>query len=693
MKTELILIKNGLVELPEALSKTRLDISLLGTIFSNLAYYGYVLSKEATTHLTKLTDAQAKEWWTSTERILKEVTGDNRNMDKYVVYKNFPQEVLDMEFCEYWVKQLFMYNGLPNEYFTETEVSRDKMFEKIELKVLQLAKATSLQDIFQGLLKNPARWTDEQFGYVRYFVVHQKFELNVKLIPFKENLVSILAEVMNNNLDVKMSSATDVLRLGVALSDGDVTFKTNTKFKSFSRKYRKFLLGQLENCTNLVEDVARDRNRWKKFLRALHPGDYSEFYKVSAVYNKLYKGNVATFNSAVEVLLAARDPQVLKTLQGRPGEFVRRLHKLISLFGERASDAFIVVIPKLKTIQLLKIQKYLLTINDRLFLTVAPKGNWSKLKVLPNGKDEINSRISHSIVSKIEKELAVRMNKAFKHGVVLDDRADYVKLQNNDSELTPYGRGTVFEIPENVNFIRSASSWKNAAYGTAGYCNLWYDNGWNFFDGDWKNVGNVCWSAVKFGNNASVFSGDPTSTKDVDGNACQMIDLYIDKLLAEGVRYAVWNILCYNHVAFSKSQVFAALQWGEEAQKGKLFEPSRCQLSFPLKGDNMTKYIAYIDLKERKLIYIDANLRGQVNSAVSNGKTLEGVMPAYVEYLNTLPSVWDLFSVARQKKGGTPATPVLYSYEGFEINGGNAYVFKQSNKENKYKQVTLSEYL
>lgn len=689
MKTELILIKNHLVEIPVPESKTNLDLSIVGTIFSNLAYYGFVLSKEATARLLKLSEEQVKTWWTSTERYLKEITGDSKNMDKFVVYKNFPQECLEKTQCEYWVSQILMYVGFPNDYFTQAEVSRDKMFEKLSLKVLQLAKEGSLNAIYENLLKTPVRWTSEQLSYVRYFVTHQKFELNVKLIPFKENLVTILADVMVHNIKVKLSSATDVLRLGVALSEGDVTFKTNTKFKSFARPHRKFLLGQLENCSNLEEDVARDENRWKKFLYALHPGDYW-YTRVNAVYNKLYNGDVTTFNSAVEALIVNRDSGVLKLLQNRPGEFVRRLHNMIDLFSDAAVEAFIVVIPKLKTQQILKIRNYLLTIGTRKFLTIAPQGNWTKLKILPNTKTAINKSQSAKLIRQMDKILAERLNKKFKDGVALCDKTQFVKLQTSDSDLLPYGRGTVFEIPAAIKFIRSASVWKNKAFGQTGhYGNLWYDNGWNFFDSDWKNVGNCCWSESRLGD-AAIFSGDPTSSKDVEGNACQMIDLYIDRLIERGVRYAVWNVLCYNRVSFSKSEVFAALQWGEEAQKGKLFEPARCQLSFPLKGENMTKYIAYVDLVERKLVYIDANLNGQVNSATSNGKILEKLMPAYVEYLNTLPSVYDLFRNVKFRKTGVPIT---YSDEGVKIKSGKAYVFKPSNKENKYTQVSLAECL
>lgn len=692
MKSEMILVKNGLVQMPEASgSKTKLDVSILGTLFNNLSYYGYVLSKEATAQLIKLTDNQAKEWWASVEPFIKEVTGASKRMDRFVVYKNFPRECLEMSQCEYWVKQILMYIGCPNEYFTETEEARDKIFEKVTLKVLQPAKADSLQTIYRGLLQNPARWTEEQYSWVRYFVVHQKYPLDVKLVPFKENLVKILAEVIQNNLDVVMSSATDVLRLAVALSDGDVTFKTNTKFRNFPRSQRRFLLKQLEGCGNLEEDVARDRERWKKLFKALHPGDY-DFENVSRVYNKLYKDKVKTFNSRVEEAILLEDTAALKMLQGRPGDFVRRLHKMIDVYGVGAVKAFIEVLPKLKTIQLLKIQKYLLTIDNRLYLAIAPKGNWSKLKVLPNEKSRLDGRFVLLIDDSISKELKNRLSKTFKNGVVLCDRLKGVKLQTNDSDIMPYGRGTVFELADNIKFIRSASYWKNKAYGTSGYCNLWYDNGWNFFDSNWKSMGACCWSECRLGD-AAIFSGDPTSSKDKDGNACQMIDLYIDKLIQRGVRYAVWNILCYSRVDFSKSEVYGALQLGEEAQKGGLFEPSRCQFMFRLNGEAMTKYVAYLDLEKREIVYIDANLKGCTHSAANNGTTLEAQMPAYVEYLEALPSVWDLFQSVSKKRVGTPAVPVLYSDEKFEINGGNAYVFKPSRKENKYTQLTLSEYL
>ena len=177
----------------------------------------------------------------------------------------------------------------------------------------------------------------------------------------------------------------------------------------------------------------------------------------------------------------------------------------------------------------------------------------------------------------------------------------------------------------------------------------------------------------------------------MQGRACQMIDLYVDKLIEYDVRFCVWNILCYNHVSFEAAdEVYAALQWGEEAQSGKLFEPSRCQLSFALAGSNLTKYIAFIDLKLRELVYIDANFYGRVSSAANNGETLEQVMPAFLEYLDAQPSVYDLFKDLPTSKKGLP---VLYSDKDTAIKQGQAWVFQKENQNNSFKQLEINKLL
>jgi hypothetical protein len=680
-----ILVENGLVVLPPKGSENPTP-QQLATIMGNITHYGFALSESAYTQMAQADADWLAEWWAPLEQALKVITGADKKMADFVVYKNFPKEVLNMTEAEYWTKQILMYWGFPNEYFTEEVEERETAIEKLPVKVLQLANDDSLSNIFNSLLRSSVRWTDRQWETVKT-ILEEEESTDISSISFKENMVLLAQTLIEGGRKVAVRTATDVLRLAVGLSDGDVSLRTNSKLRRFCRPERRFLLTLLDGCKNIEEDMARRRGQFKRLFFELHPGDYKGMFKnVVAAYDKLYRGaKIKTFNSEIERLLMEQNPDALGLLKTRPGEFMRRLRVAMSAYGANAVEAFGEVLPRLTVYQLLKIERHLLTVNDRKYRVFPPRGNWTKLQVVKAGQrwdEELVFQLSEMVAAEVKE----RVSKVVP-AVRLSADVDKVKLQGNDSDLTPYGRGTVFDIPDNITFLRSASYWKT---GGGHYHNIWYDNGWNFFDDEWKSLGACCWTNTKF-SNAAVFSGDPTNSKDLKGRACQMIDLYLDKLAKSGVRYAVWNVLCYSGISFDGTEeVHAALQWGEKPQKNKLFEPSRCVFSFPLRGANMTKYIAYIDVQERKLVYVDANLYGNTQSAARNADTLEEKMPAFVEYLNSLPSVFDLFKGVPVSDDGMP---VLYEDSEEVIQEGKACVFMPRNKDNTFEQFDINTLL
>lgn len=102
-------------------------------------------------------------------------------------------------------------------------------------------------------------------------------------------------------------------------------------------------------------------------------------------------------------------------------------------------------------------------------------------KPIKNGKVLLSVEAVDVIVNAVNAEIAKRMEVLFPKGVMLDKATSKIKLQTNDQTLAAnYGRGTVFDMPENVNFIRSASYWQMKDSG-----NIWFDNSWNFFDENW----------------------------------------------------------------------------------------------------------------------------------------------------------------------------------------------------------------
>lgn len=698
----------------------------LATIFCNMVYFGYAPSKEVYELLSTSSDEDLTKFWETYEPEFKAVTFTDRKMEEFVVYKNFPTEVLNMSEAEYWFRQLFIYCGFPVDLLRQEPLERAPLEDTKVLKVLSLAKEDTLTEIYSNLVHSKSRWNDGQKEEAIYLLK----ELNEKAViisnfGFKENAILLAKEAFNNSIEIKIDTATDVLRLGAALSAGDISLRKKTKFRNFTRSERKSILSILNNCKNIVDDFGLRKEMWKVFLFKLHAGDY-KFENVNNAMNLLYNNKIKTFNSVVERKLSEKDASVLIELAQRKGDFIRRFHKLYSVYGKDVISTFESIVSSFEVIQLLKFKKYITTINERNTLIFAPKGNWSKAKIFDKSnfilsntlpaiisseitveklnllKENFGKKVNNDVVEPknnikkvnieeehvkyivniIDKELNERLKKDFKSGVDLDVALKDIKLPSNDQTLTVnYGRGSVFKIPEDTKVIRTSSYWKVGYRST-----IWFDNGWCFFDSKWKDIGAVCWNSRMEG---AAFSGDPMSGSNEEGEACQMIDLDLDKLKKSGVRYCVWNILSYNSVFFDDvKEIVGTLQFAEDSLKGQLFEPSRVHLSFQLKGQNLTKYVAYLDLETRKIIYMDANLGGSVLSADSNGGRLEKQMPSFIEYLDTLPSVYDLFENA--PKGDFK---ILYTDKDVVIEDKQAYVFKRENDKNTFENIGISKYL
>lgn len=690
-----ILLRHNYIEMPELLEVFGVRLpndEAIATVLMNLAYYGKALSVESYKHLVQLTPDQLGNWWVRTEKELKDISGASRKIGDFVVYKNFPKEVLDKSAADYWIPQILMYWGFPDELFTQKVEPRAKMDEQPKCIVLKLAKENTLSEILTSYLKSPARWKDHELADVLYLT--ETLPVDLAKLSFKENMVLLATAFIERGKDIKVNTATDVLRLAVGLSDGDVSLREKSKLKSFKKPQRRFLLNMLESCAHLADDVARRPELFKRLIHQLHPGDYKRQYsRVKAVANNLYKDQLVAPNSEVERLLLAKDAAVLDLLAVRPGDFRRRLVHTVNLFGKKAVEAFVSdeVLSKMTTAQVVATRAFLRTVNTREHRIFPPKGNWSRAQIAEPRK------AAKTHLKALDKALGNVLAERVPPIGVLDPATSKIKLPSNGEE-GPYNRGTVFPIPEGTDFIRTASYWSvNARSYT------WFDNGWNFFDQNWNPVGACCWSNPFFPSRGysyysrnqkadkdtgAVFSGDPTIAS---GKAAQMIDLYPKQLRAAGVRYAVWSILCYSGMTFNKAEdVFAAFQWGKDANKGKLFEPARCQLAIPLKGEQLTKYVVLIDLDTNEMIYLDAGLKSSVRSAEANGPLLQKSLPAFMEYINALPSVHDLFAESVNEQA---ETQILYSDKDAELNGESAYVFRPENKDSKYKVVDINSLL
>lgn len=719
-----VLIARHQILMPQGAGE-RLGQAALATIMSNIAHYGYALSQRAYAQLLEAPTTLVSQWWEDVELILASLTGDDRQMGDFVVYKNFPAEVLEMSQAQYWFNQILMYWGLPNELFTQPVQTRHELLERPAPRVLHPVSEDALGVAFVELLRASTRWNADQWEEVCYLALALGELVPLSQIPFKENMVKLAMFLMEHRRDAQVSTATDALRLAVVMSGGEASLRRAVKLRGFTRAERRFLLTSMEHATNLIEDFSRRPELFKRLIHALHPGDYKARYpKVIAAADALYRGELVRQHSSLleEAIDVGDAPRALALLCSRPGEFARRLHAMILRFGMPATLAFIEVLDSLSTARLVSLLRYLETINAREYRLFPPRGNWGKVRIFKDGalltapkaskpltqrpfaklkKSKVKAatgtirkhnirRLSSDdlglLTRAISEELAAR-HKTKLPLVALDPRTSWIKLPDNDSELLPFGRGTRWPIPDEVTFIRTASYW---ACNDSPY-NVWFDVGWNFFDEQWKPLGTCCWNSTWF--IGAAFSGDPTNSKELQGRACQMIDLDLAQLAARKVRYAVWSILCYSKISFNKAdEVFAAMMFGEDATRGELFEPSRAQITVPVKGDNFSKFVSIVDVQERQVIYLDANLSADVSSAVNNAKRLSRAMPALMEYLDSRPSVYDLFKSLPDDT--THGVPILYDDLTHAPQDEQlAYVFRPQNERSVYEPLALNELL
>lgn len=716
----------------------------LVTVLANFAYYGYTPSLDGISLLASLSTKDLASFWNDFEVALKSVTGDKFKVGEHVLYKNFPKEVLAMDESEYWLRQIFVYLGFPFSFVAQEAEERESIANELKLKVLE--PAISAVPAFNKLVSQKTRWTTVQEEMMLSLVTEHAVNeeegavnyLDLASYGFKENGIRVFTDVYNNssieyissndgslgkslskeqlqalahlkksvsetNSDevaeksaleaFKIKDATDVVRLALSLSDQDIRFSV-AKFKNFNRKDRRALLSMLENSNNLIEDVSERPLFFKKLIKKLHPGDFNKkFPNTKKAYHLLYNDKTISFNAKLEGLISGNNKEALIVASERPGVFVRKFHELYSLFGSEAVSYLSNNVEKLTIDQLLKLKGYIETINDRKTLMYPPKGNWGRVQLNENKKTAFKLKDNVSIQTIINNALSERLLETFEGGFNVDSKLKQAKLPTNDQEVGDYGRGTEFDIPDNINFIRTSSYW-NSNRGS------FVDNTWNFFDDNFKELDVCCWNSTKAGkskNTYAVFSGD--ATNQATGKAAQLIDLYFKEMEDAGVRYAVWSILSYSNILFSDfDELHAGLQFGENPNGGALFEPSRIALSFELKGKALTKVVAYLDVKERKLVFMDVNFKLSIGSGQNNGNKLSELIPPYMEYLDSIPSYYDLLSTAHSESG----IPAVYDSKDIEADDSENiesdvektfFAFTHTNTMLKGNRLNLSNFL
>lgn len=646
-----------------------LPSSFTATINKNLEALGYTFSESLLKALSSLSPEEAERFYDEVIATLKDMRGVQ---DYNPMYPNFPRQVMEAAEAELYINAVLHYLTvwasdvlgdrreivwLP-DYEKE---SRDPLRDGVKLTVIESGTEADLRRIFSSLIASKTSISETDRAELKWFV--ENYGINLpEVIPNKEILAFVGSLIPEDpKLKRHIKTATDVLRLAVAMSDGDISLAENTRFRSFTRKERRALIALLENCGETTEDMLRWKGRWVRLGERLHPGEYKQLYPKAAQSFDVLRNNLpfSTFNAKVESALRGRNiHDAIDLLRNRPGEFARRLDQLLRInpapqevaaeFGEIAHGTSTPVL--LQTITHFKHR------NDAQDLRIFfPKGDLAKVKAIDYNLPQIPPGACAAVVKVCEGVLADRFSRLPPLGkVFIDERLkDYLvpfSQRSASRSLRTLVRGSKVSFRANAETIRFFLWWKEDETNGKQTGRVDIDLSAVLYDADWQYKEHISYTNLRSAQYNACHSGDITSAPD---GACEFIDVDIPSVLAYGGRYVVMSINSFTHQRFvDLPECRAGWMMRQYPNSGEVFEPKTIQDGIDIASETTICLPVILDLTERKVVWADLGLKQNprhVNNVQRNSAQMTLIGKSLTEIVK--PDLYRLFLLHAEARG------------------------------------------
>lgn len=650
------------------------------TVAKNLEAYGFTLSQELLFELSHYPKESVVKFYSKIVPLIKKMVGAHVKMAP--MYPNFPRQVMEAHDLELYLNAIVHYWSGGNLFPAYIKEDREPIKEKLELKVIDLGSFADYYFIFTQLVGSNTSLSESDKKIVEFFVKKHKDQISLKLpdsIPQKENLALVIGEFVKNNIPLdcfigKVKTATDLLRVAVQLSGGDISLAENTKFKKFGRPLRRFFLANLNNISNADMDMARYPGQWKRLGEILHPGEYAKHYPNAANFFKSVRSDEAvTVNGKIQKIIEQGKVNHLSEIAKYPGDFTRRLHELMRKFDPAAVQReFARIVNKVSTPVLLTTQAHFIqygynTPKYRLFF---PKGSVAKGQVVPNNLKRMQFGQVFDVVQTIQNELNRRFAELPKLGnVYIDPQLSNFFLptaqRSASKTLNTITRGSKIDLPEKET-VRFFLWWKNPA-------NSWHtdiDLSAKMVSENWERATDCSFYNLR--GTGFAHSGDITNAPN---GAAEFIDIHIPTVLKNGYRYVIMMIKSFSGEKYCDlPECFAGFMGRSKPQSGEVFEPATVLNKFDVASASQLVAPAAFDLKERKFIWLDMTVKNTncFNTAGGrNGQNSMKLAEAMVEMFR--PNLYHLLETHAEARGTLVDSPekadTVWSMEnGFHMN-------------------------
>jgi hypothetical protein len=574
---------------------------------------GFKASGELLEHLSRLDAGVVMDTGVRVLAAVRELVGDHVQHNVY--FRDFPVNVPDT--VEFWVqclreavvrttgpggespdddalRDLVTARGvnllaLPTygryqHTYAELLTAHDELIPSLKDRLTVIHLGSSLpeeaQDLYLSLAGSPIPLSDADLELLGELATACLDGVEPETIPSRESLAVVNRAWLAAGRPVRVDTVTDVLRLACAMSSGDVSLTTPTRFRSLPRAQRRTLLAALNEAVRdspaKVADVRRHREMWKRLGERLHPHEYPDLPEALDVF-AVARGERIVRSLAGRVELAFADERVgdaVSLLATAPGMLFRSLDRVLRAAApadvESALTAVRDTIDRVSGRVILGVREHVAnrTTPDatRIFVNREARA-WAR----PDDRPPLPEPVVRRLTAILDEEVARRLP-AWERLVVDPAVLGLTVPLTNKTAPNGFGvvpRGSV--MPVDGEALRFFVYWRQTRDTTD------FDLSVLLLADGFVPAGQVSWTRLH--ESGVVHSGDIV---DAPTGASEFIDLNLADVTA---RYVVPEVNVYSGEGFMQvAESFFGFMLRSPDQAGRPFEPRTVRTKSDLRG-------------------------------------------------------------------------------------------------------------
>ena len=638
-KHSIALLKGFIVIPQDASVDNRIAVS---TVQANLMQWRYMLSEDAYTKLSKADLSEIVMFHNEAISFLKEVTGGTHSNKP--LFEGFPQEVMSTNDVQLLHKQLLHYWTDGKWSPRGKEFEKMPAFENVKYNILTPIDEGGFDSIFTSLVSVNTSLTPQDMQTIQWFAQRGRKLVFPPAIPFKENLCTLAAM----GLDVPVKTPTDVLRIAVHMSGGDISlpkvpkklkaYKANKrakviyvknderkafKFKKFKRAERRLILGLLEKTHCSPKEMVLKKERWLRLGEIIHPGEHaSMFPKAAKAFDDLRNKKVRSWYGEVDAAFAKGFDKGLEKLGERGGEFMRRLDLLIRK-NQNNKPALVAIFGAFRNAGKTSSNKVLFETLSHFEERTVPTTNRSifvkgarKRTPLPN-LAPLKQEVVDEVRQVVWEMVADKFSSLPSLGACwVDEELKKIPLPTNMRSLSeglkPVIRGQRIPLEnKDTKVVRLFVHWYNDGKRTAG-CDI--DLSAVLYKKGGTSPFLIGWNGSRSGREFA-YSGDVTNKP---GACAEYVDLDMNLIRKEGYTHAIMDIRDYKNgaggISSYKDCVFGVME-REFPEENVTWFPQTITNCMKITSPSQGCIAGGFDLENREYFLIDADNKGATASS------------------------------------------------------------------------------